>query len=333
MSQSVIRVAVTGGAGQIAYSLLFRIASGEVFGPEQPIILNIAEVPAALQQLEGVKMELDDCAFPLLHEVNIGSNPLQIFDGVRYAILVGAKPRGPGMERAELLAENGKIFVEQGQALNAVADRSVQVLVVGNPCNTNALIAMNHAPDLPRHHFFAMTRLDQNRAAVQLAQKAGVGIAAITQMTIWGNHSTTQVPDPYHALCSGCPVMEVIDEPIWFEAEWTPTVQKRGAAIIAARGKSSAASAANAVVDTLHSLMRPTPGGDWYSLALCSDGNGYGIADDLIFSFPCRTSSKGAVEVVGGLEWNVDLERRIRNSEQELIAEREMALRTTNWRA
>lgn len=326
MAKPLIRVAVTGGAGQIAYNLLFRIGSGEMFGFDQPIALHILEVPEAMTFLEGVKMELDDCAFPLLQEIHVGSDPKALFEGVQYAILVGAKPRGPGMERAELLFENGKIFIAQGQALNASADRDVKVLVVGNPCNTNALIAMNNAPNIPRSNFFAMMRLDQNRAAAQLAIKASAPVSKITKMAVWGNHSTTQVPDNYHAECEGKPVSSVIGDEAWFEESWTPTVQKRGAAIIAARGKSSAASAASAVVDTIRALRSPTPEGDWFSLALCSDGNPYGIEENLIFSFPCKTTESGELKIVEGLDWNAQLEEKIRASEKELIQEREMAL-------
>ncbi|MEC7839589.1 MAG: malate dehydrogenase [Chlamydiota bacterium] len=324
--KDTIRIAVTGGAGQIAYNLLFRIATGEMLGYDQPIALHILEIPEALQALEGVKMELDDCAFPLLKEVRIGSDPKKIFEGVKFALLVGAKPRGPGMERGDLLVENGKIFIGQGKALNEVADRDVKVLVVGNPCNTNSLIAMTHAPEIPRSNFFAMTRLDQNRAAAQLAQKANTEVAAVTNMTIWGNHSSTQVPDFENAKISGKPVTSVIQDASWLTSTFIPTVQKRGAAIINARGKSSAASAASAAIDTIKSIVTPTPSGEWFSVGLCSDGNPYGIQENLIYSFPCVSDGNGKVEIVKNVPWNADLESKIRASEQELIEERDMAL-------
>jgi malate dehydrogenase len=329
MSKDLIRVAVTGGAGQISYSLLFRIASGEMLGFDQPIALHILEIPQALQVLEGVKMELDDCAFPLLKEIRIGSDPQQVFEGIHFALLVGAKPRGPGMERGDLLTENGKIFIEQGKALNDVADRNVKVLVVGNPCNTNALIAMTYAPDIPRKNFFAMTRLDQNRAMSQLAQKAGCEVNDVTNMTIWGNHSSTQVPDYVNAKIHGESSTVVITDQSWFSNDFIPTVQKRGGAIIAARGKSSAASAANAAIDTIKSIINPTVGSDCFSVGLCSDANSYGIQDDLIFSFPCRADGKGNVEIVNNVPWNDFLKEKIKASESELIEEREMALGST----
>ncbi|MEM1283345.1 MAG: malate dehydrogenase [Chlamydiota bacterium] len=326
MSKEIIRIAVTGGAGQIAYSLLFRIALGEMLGDDQPIALHILEIPEAMQALEGVKMELDDCAFPLLKEVRIGSDPNHVFEGVNYALLVGAKPRGPGMERGDLLTENGKIFIGQGKALNDAADRNVKVLVVGNPCNTNALIAMTHAPDIPRGNFFAMTRLDQNRAKAQLAQKAGVTVNDIKNLTIWGNHSSTQVPDYVNAKINGKAAQEVIDDQNWFNEDFIPTVQKRGAAIIKARGKSSAASAASAAIDTIKSIVTPTSEDDRFSVGLCSDSNPYSIEGNLIFSFPCRTDANGNVSIVEGVAWNDFLEEKIKASETELIEEREMAL-------
>lgn len=328
MAKPIIRVAVTGGAGQIAYNLLFRIGSGEMFGLDQPIALHILEVPEVMKALEGVKMELEDCAFPLLREIHIGSEPKDIFKGIHYALLVGAKPRGPGMERAELLSENGKIFIAQGQALNAVADRNVKVLVVGNPCNTNALIAMTNAPNIPRENFFAMTMLDQNRASYQLAHKAGVGVDAISNLAVWGNHSVTMVPDFYNAKINGKSAYDVIGDARWFEADFLPCVQKRGAAIIAARGKSSAASAANGVVDTIKALLRPTKKDDYFSVALCSNGNPYGIEENLIFSFPCRIGSSGKVEIVPNVPLNDFLRKKIAETEKELIEEREMALST-----
>ena len=323
MNRPLIRIAVTGGAGQIAYSLLFRIASGELFGPTQPVALHILEVPAAFEALQGVKMELDDCAFPLLEEVVIGSNPQEVFKGVHWALLIGAKPRGPGMERSDLLFENGKIFVEQGRALNEAADRNVKVLVVGNPCNTNALIAMNNAPRIPRSHFFAMTRLDQNRAIAKLAQKAGVPVGKVENAIIWGNHSSTQVPDFINARIDGIPAVKKIPDISWFTDDFIPAVQNRGAMIIKARGKSSAASAANAIIDTVRSLITPTASANSFSLAVCSDSNPYGICDNLIFSFPCRSKGDGKYEIVEGMTVNDFLKAKIALTEKELIEERE----------
>jgi malate dehydrogenase len=324
MSQSVKRVAVTGGAGQIAYSLLFRIAAGEMLGLSQPIALHILEVPDALKALEGVKMELEDCAFPLLKEIHIGSDPKHLFKGVHYALLVGAKPRGPGMERGDLLQDNGKIFIEQGTALNEVADRSVKVLVVGNPCNTNCLIALSHAPQLSHKNFFAMTRLDQNRAAAQLAEKAKADVATVQNITIWGNHSSTQVPDFLNATIAQKPVIEKITDKQWLEGDFISTVQKRGAAIIAARGKSSAASAASAAIDSIRALVTPTPPGQWFSCAVSSKGNPYGVDENLIFSFPCRVTEQGEWEIVKGLSWDEFLRNKIKLSEAELVEEREL---------
>lgn len=324
MKKSIKRVAVTGGAGQIAYNLLFRIASGEMLGFDQPIALHILEIPDALNALEGVKMELDDCAFPLLKEIHIGSNPVTIFEGVHYALLVGAKPRGPGMERGDLLQDNGKIFVQQGRALNASADKDVKVLLVGNPCNTNCLIAMANAPKIPRKNFHAMMRLDQNRAKAQLAMKARVGVADVTNVTIWGNHSATQVPDFFNAKINDKPAIEKISDRLWLENEFISTVQKRGAAIIAARGKSSAASAASAVIDSIKDLLTPTPKGRWFSSAVWSQGNPYQVADDLIFSFPCLSLGNGDYEIVKDLPWNDFLTDKIKQSEKELLEERDL---------
>jgi malate dehydrogenase len=324
MAKAIKRITVTGGAGQIAYSLLFRIANGDMLGYDQPISLQILEVPEALAALEGVKMELQDCAFPLLKEIIIGSDPRKIFEGVHYALLVGAKPRGPGMERSDLLKDNGKIFIGQGQALNEVADENVKVLVVGNPCNTNCLITMNHAPRIPKKNFHAMTRLDQNRAAFQLANKANVDIKEVTNVLIWGNHSSTQVPDFVNAKISGKPALTVIKDKGWFEKDFIPTVQKRGGAIITARGKSSAASAANAVIDAVKALIIPTPKGDWFSSAVYSNQNPYGIDDNLIFSFPCRSKGDGDYEIVPNVEWDDFLQKKIGETIQELVEEREM---------
>lgn len=328
MKKNVIKVAVTGGAGQIAYSLLFRIASGEMLGLDQPVELHILEVPEALTFLEGVKMELEDCAFPLVKNIIIGSDPKVVFEGIDFALLVGAKPRGPGMERGDLLKENGKIFIEQGKALNEVANKNVKVLVVGNPCNTNALIAMTYAPTIPRKNFFAMTRLDQNRATAQLAQKSNTDVTSISNMIIWGNHSSTQVPDFYNAKIGGKSVESIIHDKSWLLNEFIPNVQKRGAAIIAARGKSSAASAANAAIDTIKSLITPTKPGESYSIALCSDENPYNIESNLIYSFPCKTNGNGEIEIVKNISLNEDLKLKLKASEKELIEERELAIGT-----
>ncbi|NGX41792.1 MAG: malate dehydrogenase [Chlamydiae bacterium] len=324
MDKSVIRVAVTGGAGHIAYSILFRIANGDMLGYDQPVSLHILEIPEALPALEGVKMELKDCAFPLLKDIQIGTNPREVFEGVQFALLIGAKPRGPGMERSDLLMDNGKIFVGQGNALNEVADENVKVLVVGNPCNTNCLIAMNHAPRIPRENFYAMTRLDQNRATYQLAQKANVAVEDVTNVAIWGNHSNTQVPDFFHARIKGRPASEVIEDHSWFEKEFIPVVQKRGGVIIAARGSSSAASAANAAINTIQALVTPTPKGQWFSAGVCSDENPYGIQDNLIFSFPCRSNGDGTYEIVADVSWNNFLKEKIALTEEELVEERKM---------
>lgn len=324
MVKSLKRVAVTGGAGHIAYSILFRIASGDMLGKDQPIALHVLEIPEALQALEGVKMELEDCAFPLLKEIVIGSDPFQVFEGIHYALLIGAKPRGPGMERSDLLKDNGKIFVEQGKALNESAERDVKVLVVGNPCNTNCLIAMNHAPRIPRKNFHAMTRLDQNRATYQLADKAGVEVTKVTNVTIWGNHSSTQVPDYLNAKIDGKPAPQVIGDSSWFQKDFIPTVQKRGGAIIAARGKSSAASAASAAIDAVKALVTPTPKGEWFSSGVCSDNNPYGIKDNLIFSFPCRSAGDGSYEIVSALPSDDFLKSKMEETSKELLEERSM---------
>lgn len=324
MKEDIKRIAITGGAGQIAYQLLFKLASGEVFGPDQKISLQILEVESMLKVLEGVKMELDDCAYPLLKEVLIGSNPKVIFKDVDYALLVGAKPRGPGEERSDLLSENGKIFVSQGQALNEVAKRDVKVIVVGNPCNTNCLIAMKNAPDLNPRNFHAMTRLDQNRATSLLAKKAGVEVDAVSQVTIWGNHSATQVPDFFNAKINHKPVLEVIQDRDYLQGEFISSVQKRGAAIIAARGKSSAASAAQAIVDAIRSLEIKTEEGSSFSSAVRSDGNAYGIQEGLIFSFPCISKGGGDYEIVKGIVWDDFLKEKIIASEKELLEERDL---------
>ncbi len=319
------RIGVSGGAGQISYSLLFRLAAGELFGPDQQISLHLLETPESLETLKGVVMELEDCAFPLLREVKIGSDPLQVFEGVETIFLVGAKPRGPGMERKDLLGDNGKIFIGQGKAIGQVAAKDAVILVVGNPCNTNCLIAqMNAKGHAKRKGFFAMTRLDQNRAMSMLAHKAKVPVTAVTHMAIWGNHSSTQVPDFVNAHIQGKPVLEVIKDRKWLEEEFISQVQKRGAAVIAARGKSSAASAANAALDAMKSLYEPTPPGQWFSMALLSDGNSYGIEKGLIFSFPCRSHGNGKIEIVKNLPWDDFLKKKIALSEKELLEEREL---------
>ena len=294
-----IRVAVTGAAGQIGYSLLFRIASGAMFGPNQPVILHLIEIEPALPALGGVVMELDDCAFPLLKGIVPTANLDEGFRGVNWALLVGSVPRKQGMERKDLLGINGKIFIGQGNAIQKNAASDVRIHVVGNPCNTNCLIAMNNAKELPSDRWFAMTRLDENRAKAQLAKKAGVDITAVSNVAIWGNHSATQYPDFTHARISGQPATEVIKDAAWLQGEFIATVQQRGAAIIKARGLSSAASAANAVVDSVRSIVTPTAPGDWHSVCLCSDGS-YGVEKGLISSFPVR-SNGSKLEIVQGL--------------------------------
>lgn len=324
MTKPIKRVAVTGAAGQIAYSLLFRIANGDFLGVDQPIALHLLDLPVGEEALKGMKMELDDSVFPLLKEVVIGSEPEVVFGAVHYAFLVGAKPRGPGMERKDLLADNGKIFVEQGKALNRVASKDVRVLVVGNPCNTNCLIAMHHAPDLPRNHFFSMTRLDQNRAVYQLAQKARVGIEEVTHVAIWGNHSSTQVPDFVNAKIHGDSVSKLIADRKWLENDFVSMIQKRGAQVIAARGKSSAASAANAAIGALRSVTIPTKPGQWFSAGVIAAGNPYGIDEELVFSFPCRSDGQGCCEIVPRLTIDSFLKEKIAITQKELMEERDL---------
>jgi malate dehydrogenase len=314
-----VRVAVTGAAGQIGYSLLFRIASGALAGPDQPVVLHLLEITPALGALGGVVMELDDCAFPLLAGVVATDDAHRAFDGVNLALLVGSRPRTKGMERKDLLEANGAIFSVQGKALAAGAANDVRVLVVGNPANTNCLIAMNNAPTIGRDRFSAMTRLDHNRARAQLAAKTGAAVADVTHMTIWGNHSTTQYPDVFHALVGGRNAAEVIGDQAWIEREFIPTVQQRGAAVIEARGSSSAASAANAAIGHMHDWMLGTPPGDWVSMALCSDG-AYGVAEGLISSFPVTTSG-GVYHVVPDLEIDAFSRARIDASVGELVDE------------
>ena len=316
-----IRIAVTGAAGQIGYSLLFRIASGAMFGPEQPVALNLIEIEPAMGALKGVAMELDDCAFPLLKEIVATSDLDEGFKDVNWALLVGSVPRKKGMERADLLGINGKIFVGQGKAIAANAASDVRILVVGNPCNTNCLIAMKGAPEIPAERWFAMTRLDENRAKTQLAQKAGVDITEVTNMAIWGNHSPTMFPDFYNARIAGKPAHEVIGDETWLKETFVPTVGKRGAAIIEARGASSAASAASAVVDTVVSLTTPTSAGDFYSVCIPSEGQ-YETAADIICSFPVRTRADGGYEIVQGIDLNDYSRSKIAASVDELVSER-----------
>ena len=324
MSTAPIRVAVTGAAGQIGYALLFRIASGAMFGSEQPVILHLIEIPdeKAMNALQGVCMELDDCAFPLLKGVVPTSNLNEGFKGVNWALLVGAVPRKHGMERKDLLGINGKIFTGQGQAIAKNAARDVRVLVVGNPCNTNALIAANNADGVPKERFFAMTMLDENRAKTQLARKAGVDVTAVTNLAIWGNHSATMYPDFFNARIHGRLVPEVIGHREWLEKDFISTVQQRGAAIIKARGLSSAASAANAVIDTIRNLTTPTRPNDWFSVAVHSDG-AYGIEKGLIFSYPIRSDGK-SFEIVQGVPLNDFSKSKIAATENELKEEKAM---------
>jgi malate dehydrogenase len=324
MSLPLKRVAVTGAAGQITYSLLFRIASGEMFGSNQQVALHLLEIPEAIDALRGVSMELQDGAFPLLKDIVIGSDPYNVFEGVDWALLVGARPRGPGMERKDLLSENGKIFIQQGKALNQSASPNVKVVVVGNPCNTNCLIAMHHAPKIPRVNFHAMTRLDQNRATHFLAEKSRVLVTDVSNVTIWGNHSSTQVPDFINARIKGEPAEEVIKDVQWLEKEFISLVQKRGAAIIQARGKSSAASAAHALIEAVKSLENETAKNQWFSSAVCTDKNSYGISENLIFSFPCRTKADKSCEIVKDVPWNKFLEEKIALTEKELLEERDL---------
>jgi malate dehydrogenase len=320
VSSSPVKVAVTGAAGQIGYSLLFRIASGAVFGPDTPVQLRLLEITPALKALEGVVMELDDCAFPLLSGVEIGDDPNHIFDGANLALLVGARPRSKGMERGDLLEANGAIFTAQGKALNEVAADDIRIGVTGNPANTNALIAMTNAPDIPKERFSALTRLDHNRAISQLAAKTGAKVTDIKKMTIWGNHSATQYPDIFHAEIAGKNAAEVVGDQPWIENDFIPTVAKRGAAIIEARGSSSAASAASATIDAARDWLTGSPEGDWVSMAVVSDGS-YGVPEGLISSFPVTTND-GSWEIVQGLEIDEFSRGRIDASTAELAEER-----------
>ncbi len=322
MSTAPLRVAITGAAGQIGYSLLFRIASGAMFGPNQPVILHLIEIEPALPALGGVVMELDDCAFPLLRGVVATANLDEGFRGVNWALLVGSVPRKQGMERKDLLGINGKIFIGQGRAIQMNAARDVRVLVVGNPCNTNCLIALNNAPDVPRDRWHAMTRLDENRAKSLLAKKAGAEVTAVTNVAIWGNHSATQYPDFYNAKIGGKAATDVIVDEAWLKGEFISTVQQRGAAIIKARGASSAGSAASAIVDSVRSVAEPTPAGDWHSVCVCSDGS-YGVAKGLISSFPVRSDGR-TLHIVPGVPINDFSRARIDASVNELKEERSL---------
>jgi len=316
-----VKVTVTGAAGQIGYAILFRIASGQMLGGETPVHLKLLEIPDAIKAAEGTAMELEDCAFPLLAGLDIHDNPKDAFDGCGVALLIGARPRTKGMERSDLLEANGGIFKPQGEAINEGADDDVKVLVVGNPANTNCLIAMSHAPDVPRERFTAMTRLDHNRAIGQLASKLGVPVTEITNMTIWGNHSTTQYPDLVHARVGGRSAWDAVDDQAWIADEFIPRVAKRGAEVIEARGASSAASAANAAIDHVHDWALGTPEGDWVSMSVPSDGS-YGVEDGLVSGFPC-TCSGGEWKLVEGLEIDDFSRQRIDSSVKELKEERD----------
>jgi len=315
-----VKVTVTGAAGQIGYALLFRIASGQMLGPDTPVQLSLLEIPAAVTAAEGTAMELDDCAFPLLDRISITDDPGQAFDGANIGLLVGARPRGPGMERADLLEANGGIFKPQGEAINAGAADDIRVLVVGNPANTNALIAASAAPDVPRERFTAMTRLDHNRAIAQLANKLGKPVSSITNMTVWGNHSATQYPDLFHARVDGEQARKLVDDDVWIKDEFIPRVAKRGAEIIEARGASSAASAANSAIDHIRDWVLGTPEGDWTSMSIPSDGS-YGVPEGIISSFPV-TCSAGQYSIVEGLEIDGFSRERIDASAAELLEER-----------
>lgn len=319
---SPIRIAVTGAAGSIDYSLLFRIAAGEVFGKDQPVTLQLIEIPQAMSALEGVAMEIQDCAFPLLTDLVLTDDPKVGFDGANAAFLVGGMPRKSGMVRADLVEANGPIFTGTGEAINEVAADDIRVVVVANPCNTNALITMANAPDVPNERFTAMTRLDENRAKSQLANKAGVPVSSVTNMGIFGNHSNTMFPDFFNAKIDGKPVTEVIDA-TWLKEEFIPTVQGRGSAIIEARGASSAASAANAAIDHMRNWFTETPEGDWHAMAVPSTG-AYGIEEGLIFSFPVRCDGKGNYEIVEGLEINDFAQEKIDATKAQLLEEREV---------
>jgi malate dehydrogenase len=325
MVKPLRRVAISGGAGQIAYSLIFRIANGELFGDDTPVSLHLLEIEQAIPSLQGVKMELEDCALPLLQEVKIESSPYKAFEGVELALLVGAKPRGPGMERKDLMYENAKIFVEQGSALNQVADSDCKVIVVGNPCNTNCLIAREKAPKLKRDNFFAMTRLDENRARSLLAHKLNMAVADIRKVAIWGNHSSTQVPDIFHAEVKGKKISFELSDLKWLEEDFIKKVQGRGAEVIQARGKSSAASAAHAIVETAQFVLGLYSSDDWFSVAQTAKGNPYGVREDLIYSFPSLYEG-GKVKPVPHIQNNDFIQNKMKASEHELDEEFEQIL-------
>jgi malate dehydrogenase len=321
MSDTPVKVTVTGAAGQIGYAVLFRIASGEMLGSDTPVHLSLLEIPDAVKAAEGTAMELDDCAFPLLAGLSIHDEAKDAFDGCSVALLIGARPRGKGMERSDLLEANGGIFKPQGRAINDHAADNVKVLVVGNPANTNCLIAMSNAPDVPRERFTAMTRLDHNRAIAQVAAKLGVAVSEVTNVTIWGNHSTTQYPDLVHAKVSGKSAWDAIDDEAWIAEEFIPRVQKRGAEVIETRGASSAASAANAAIDHVHDWTLGTPDGDWVSMSVPSDGS-YDVEEGLISGFPC-TCQNGEWRIVEGLDIDDFSRERIDASANELKEERD----------
>ena len=318
-----VQVTVTGAAGQIGYSLVFRIASGQMLGPDQPIVLRLLEIEPAMKALEGVAMELDDCAFPLLSDIILTSNTEKAFDDTSWALLVGSVPRKAGMERGDLLSINGGIFAPQGKAIQDKAASNVRVLVIGNPCNTNCLIARSNAQDIPAERWFAMMRLDENRAKTQLARKAGMPVSTVTNLAIWGNHSATQYPDARNARIVGLPAFEMIKDHRWLKGDFITTVQKRGAAVIEARGLSSAASAANAVIDSVNSIRTPTAWGDWTSLAVVSHGE-YGTPEGLQFGFPVATTAGTSWNVVEGLEHDDDAKKRIKTTTEELLQEKEL---------
>lgn len=318
-----VRVAVTGAAGAICYSLLFRVASGQMFGPDVPVILQLLEISPAMKALEGVAMEIDDCAFSTLAGIEMTDDPNRGFAGANIAVLVGGRPRGPGMQRADLIAANGPIFETQGKAINAHAASDVRICVVGNPCNTNCLIAQRNAPDVPKERWTAMTRLDQNRTAHQLATKAGVHQSAVTNIAIWGNHSNTMYPDFDNARIGGKPVGDVISDTAWLQGEFISTIQERGKAIIDARGSSSAASAANAALEHVRDWFEVTPSDDWVNMAVVSDGS-YGVTEGLIFSYPVRCDGAGNYEIVQGLELTDFARAKIKVTEAQLIEEREV---------
>jgi malate dehydrogenase len=321
VSSTPVKVAVTGAAGQIGYSLLFRIASGALLGPDTPVQLQLLEITPALKALEGVVMELDDCAFPTLAGVEIGDDPNKIFDGANLALLVGARPRTKGMERGDLLEANGAIFTAQGKALNEVAAEDIRIGVTGNPANTNALIAMSNAPDIPKERFSALTRLDHNRAISQLAAKTGAAVTDIKKMTIWGNHSATQYPDIFHAEVGGRNAAEVVGDQDWLENDFIPTVAKRGAAIIEARGSSSAASAASATIDAARDWLKGSAEGDWVSMAVASDGS-YGVPEGVVYSYPVTTKN-GEWEIVQGLDIDDFSRQKMDATAAELVDERD----------